>query len=231
MATVLAPEITYLGDLLKQLGDIPASRVRLKPTPGTATERDVIAIEEREGRLCELVDGTLVEKVMGAPESFVGGEIFGELRTFVKRHDLGLVYPADGMARVMPALIRIPDVSYYSWRHFPQRKIPTDAVTALSPDLAVEVVSRGNTRKEILRKLKEYFLGGTLLVWVVHFARRTARIHTAPDVSRDVGEDGALDGGDVVPGFRLPLRDLFAQVPEAAEAKPSPRKRKPGRAR
>jgi hypothetical protein len=58
-----------LADLLASLGGISAARVRLRPFPGTATERDVIAIHDRENRLCELVDGTLVEKVMGFDES------------------------------------------------------------------------------------------------------------------------------------------------------------------
>jgi hypothetical protein len=54
-----------VADLLERLGGIPARRVRLRPTPGTATEQDVIEVHDREKKLCELVDGVLVEKVMG----------------------------------------------------------------------------------------------------------------------------------------------------------------------
>jgi hypothetical protein len=58
-----------IDDLLTSLGGVPADRVRLHPQPGTASERDVIEIHDRENRLCELVDGTLVEKAMGFDES------------------------------------------------------------------------------------------------------------------------------------------------------------------
>ncbi len=54
-----------IADLLASLGRVSPARVRLRPFPGTATERDVIAVHDRENRLCELVDGTQVEKVMG----------------------------------------------------------------------------------------------------------------------------------------------------------------------
>ena len=58
-----------MGDLLKRLGNIPAERVRLHPSPGTATEKDVLDVLDRENRPCELVEGTLVEKAMGYEES------------------------------------------------------------------------------------------------------------------------------------------------------------------
>jgi hypothetical protein len=58
-----------MGDLLIQLGGVSPDRVRLRPPPGTATERDLLEIHRREDRLYELVNGVLVEKVMGMTES------------------------------------------------------------------------------------------------------------------------------------------------------------------
>lgn len=66
-----------VSDLLYQLGDVPASRVRLQPTPGTASEADVVDVYDREHRLCELVDGVLVEKAMGYYESYVAATLEG----------------------------------------------------------------------------------------------------------------------------------------------------------
>lgn len=60
-----------VADLLHQLGDIPPERVRLQPIPGTATEADVVAVHDREDRLCALVDGVLVEKTIGYYESYI----------------------------------------------------------------------------------------------------------------------------------------------------------------
>ena len=69
MPAATASQDLTIADLLHRLGGIPARRVRLVPTPGTATEQDVIKIHDRTNRLCELVDGVLVEKVMGFDES------------------------------------------------------------------------------------------------------------------------------------------------------------------
>jgi hypothetical protein len=65
------PKIKTLGELLDRLGGVPADRVRFNPLPGTATVADVLQIEAHEGRLCELVDGILVEKPMGYAESMI----------------------------------------------------------------------------------------------------------------------------------------------------------------
>ena len=65
------PAFETVAELLKRLGDIPPHRVRLIPTPGTATEKDVLEAEARHNRLCELVDGVLVEKTMGYEESLL----------------------------------------------------------------------------------------------------------------------------------------------------------------
>jgi len=68
-ATIAPADIKTLADLRRRLGGIPLERIWFHPAPGTATEKDVIEAEERENRLCELVDGTLVEKAMGFEES------------------------------------------------------------------------------------------------------------------------------------------------------------------
>src|SRR5262249_24088270 len=79
-----------VGELLKRLGNIPASRVLLHPTPGTATEKDVIKILDGNERLCELVEGTLVEKAMGFEESQVALLIGTALIIFVRPRKLGI---------------------------------------------------------------------------------------------------------------------------------------------
>ncbi len=73
-----------VADLLTRLGNIPASRVRLDPAPGTATEKDAIRVLDRENRPCELVDGTLVEKPTGYEESEIAATIIILLGSFVR---------------------------------------------------------------------------------------------------------------------------------------------------
>lgn len=216
MASATVEQDQTVADLLDRLGGIPASRVRLVPTPGTATEQDVIDVHDRTNRLCELVDGVLVEKVMGFDESVVSLLLAGSLLDYLKRHDLGKLVGADGMMRLFPGLVRIPDVAFISWKRYPKKTRKRGEIPTVAPDLVVEVLSKGDTRREMARKLDEYFRAGVLLVWYVDPKRRTVRVFTNRDHSVVLGEDQHLDGGDVLPGFTLSIRDWFGEAERTA---------------
>ncbi len=140
------------------------------------------------------------------------------------KHKLGFLAGADGTLRLWPGLVRIPDVSFISWNQLPNRKVPKKAIPDLYPDLAVEVLSRKNTKAEIDRKLQEYFRSGTRLAWVVDPRKRNVRVYTTPDQFDLLNEDQSLDGGDVLPGLSLPLREVFAQLEEEAAPKKKPKR-------
>lgn len=212
-----------IGELLKSLGDIPADRVRLDPTPGTATKRDLLRSHRVGGGRLELVDNTLVENPMGSPEAFLAFELGFFLRTYLTANDLGFVYGADVLIEVVPGQVRGPDTSFVSWLKRPDRTVPRSPISDLVPDLAVEVLSPKNTRAEIARKLGEYFRGGSRLVWVIDPVKLTAAVYTGPAAATVIPESGTLDGGDVLPGFRLPLAKLFERL---EKSKPSKRKKK-----
>ena len=212
MATITETEAQTLADLLGGLGDIPLDRVRLRPALGTATEADVIDLGSRVKRLCELVDGVLVEKAMGFVESSLAGLILELLRGFVIPRNLGIVLGADGMMRLRPGLVRIPDVSYLSWARFPDGRYPIRALPEVAPDLAVEVLSESNTRAEMQRKRREYFEAGVRLVWEVDHPARTVTVFAAPEDSTTLAGDDVLDGGEVLPGFRVPLGEIFGEL-------------------
>jgi len=205
-----------VGELLEKLGRIDPRRVRLSPPPGEATEKDVLALLDHENRLYELVDGVLVEKIMGLKESALAMLLGRRMGNFVEQFDLGIVAGADGTLRLMPRLVRIPDVSFISWQQLPNREYPTQPIPDLYPDLAAEVLSAGNTVQEIERKLKEYFLAGTRLVWIIDPDARIIHVYTSPDDWTILEETDTLTGGEVLPGFKLPLRQLFARLPRAA---------------
>lgn len=205
-----------IADLLESLGSIPAHRIWMQPPPGHAKEEDAILIEERYGRLCELIDGTLVEKAMGVFESRVAIILAFFLELFQTEKNLGAVLGADGMFRLFPKQIRIPDVSFISWKRLPNEELPSDKVPSLSPDLAVEVLSEGNTEKEMDRKLREYFQAGTKLVWYVDPDARTVRVYTSPHRSKLLTEKDTLDGGKVLPGFSLPIQKWFHRARRGA---------------
>jgi Uma2 family endonuclease len=195
--------------LRKHFGMIPAERIVLDPAPGTAKEKDVTYFDDHCNRLCELVDGVLLEKPMGAKESMLAIDIGYELKYFQRRRKLGLVLGPDGFLRLVPGLVRAPDVSFVSLTRLPGGKLPDEAIPHLSPDLAVEILSKSNTWKEIQRKLREYFENGVRLVWVVHPRKRCVDVYTSAAEHRRVTAEQTLDGGDVLPGFRLPLAKLF----------------------
>ncbi len=208
------------ADLLDKLGGIHPRRVRLDPPLGTATERDLLRVLARTGRLYELVDGTLVEKAMGFLESFLALDLASFLQSFVKQHDLGILVGEAGTIRLLAGLVRMPDVAFISWQQLPERKVPSEPIPELAPELAVAIRSEGNSAGEMDRKLKEYFLAGVRLVWFVDPRARIVMVFTAPEQVRILDENQTLDGGEVLPGFTLPLAELFARLPEKP-AKPS----------
>jgi len=206
-----------LADLLERFGPIPAARIRYDPPPGTATEQDVIALEARENRLFELVDGVLVEKALGFYASFLAIRLAQLLLAFVERYALGIVAGAAGMLRLAPGLVRIPDVSFVSWDRLPQRRVPRQPIPDLVPDLAVEVLSESNTPREMEQKLREYFTAGVRLVWYVDPVLQEVHVYTAPDRREVLAADHTLHGGEVLPGFTLPVCRLFAEPTERPE--------------
>ena len=209
-----------LGELLERLGNVSPSRICLDPFPGTATERDLLRKHGRPNKLYELVESTLVEKPMGHVESIVAAKLIVRLGTFIELHKLGYFSGSDDLIRLMPKVVRGPDVSFTSWTQRPERTADTDAISKVIPSLVVEVLSEGNTRGEIAKKLKDYFFAGVQLAWVIDPKARTADAYTAPDAKTEIPADGTLDGGAVLPGFTLPLADLFVDLPAPAAKKP-----------
>jgi Uma2 family endonuclease len=131
---------------------------------------------------------------------------------FVDERDLGTVLGADGMLRLFPGQVRIPDVSFISWANWPGRCVSDDPIAEVVPDLAVEVLSPKNTPKEMERKLRDYFKAGTRLAWLLYPKTQTAEVYTSPDDKRRIGKSQSLDGGEVLPGFRVALKRIFART-------------------
>lgn len=210
--TTRLPAEWSLADLQKHLGDIPPERIRVVPPPGTATVEDVVYLDDHEDRLCELIDGVLVEKAVGWYESQFAITIAHFLKSFLDEHDLGVVAGADGTLQVLPDQVRIPDISFVRWEHFPDGKIPREPVPRLAPNLAVEVLSKSNTEGEMRRKLQDYFSAGVELVWFFDPQQRNVTVYTSPDDFDVVPEEGTLDGGSVLPGFQVNVKDLYAEA-------------------
>jgi Uma2 family endonuclease len=196
-----------VAELIEHLG-VPPERIRMRPLPGQAKEADVLRVEPR----CELIDAVLVERAMGFYEARVGAVLIHYVETYLDTHDLGIVLGADGLMRLEAGQVRIPDVAFYGWDHFPNRLLPDEQILSEVPDWAVEILSPGNTDKEMERKRREYFAGGAQLMWIVDPVQRTVEVFTTAETSRRVDETQTLDGGSVLPGFTLGVSDWFARA-------------------
>lgn len=198
------------ADWLRALGDIPLERIIFDPWPGTATEADLLHFVERD-KLCELIDGTLVEKPVGWMEAIIAINLAIELGTHAKLTNCGVVSGADSTLRMASnGRVRLPDVSFFSMERMPKTG---ESIPTLAPDLAVEVLSKANTKAEMEQKLKEYFASGTRLAWLIDPPSRTVAVyHHAGEPTCVLDETGCLDGEAVVPGFAMLVTDLFRNV-------------------
>lgn len=198
-----------IADLQAHLGDISAERIRMFPPPGYATEADVLEIEDR---LCELEDGILVEKPMGWYESILAVLVAHKISSYLEDHDLGQVLGAGGSLKILPGVVKIPDLSFVSWARFPKERLARRPIPTLIPYLVVEVLSDTNTKKEMAMKLDRYFKAGVRLVWYIDPESRSATAFTTASESVQVDERGQLDGGTVLPDFSLSLKWLFERA-------------------
>jgi Uma2 family endonuclease len=212
MATKTTSEPDTLADLLRQLGNVPTKRILWRPHPGTATEKDLLRyLDAADKRLVELIDGVLVEKTLGHQESQIGGVLLQYFNNYLDEHDLGVAYTADAPFRILPKQIRLPDVSFATWETLGGR-MPSEPIVGVAPELAVEVLSKSNTKGEMNRKRRDYFLAGVRELWIIDPKTQTAEVYTSPEDKRSIAVDGSLTGGDILPGFSLPLKKLFARI-------------------
>jgi Uma2 family endonuclease len=201
-----------LADLQQHLGGVPLERIRLYPPPGLATEEDALWLDDHQDRLFELVDGILVEKTVSSYESQLALILGYFLHQYLESHPLGIATGPDGQLWILPSRMRIPDVSFIRWDRFPGGKLPDDSVYKMAPDLAVEILSEGNPRKEMELKLDEYFQAGVRLVWYINPRTKTAELYTSRNQCTTISETGILEGGEVLPGFQLRLGELFERA-------------------
>ncbi len=204
-------EFETLADLHERLGFVPLRRIRMQPAPGTATEKDLLAIPREEGRF-ELIDGTLVEKTpMGWKEGMWAIYLGYWLIDHVRKNDLGIAFGADSPYRLRLGLVRVPDLSFVPWSRLPGEEAPDVAISNIIPTLAVEVLSANNRAGEIKLKIQQFFQAGVELVWIVDPKKRIVKVYKEPSKFEVLDIDSALDGGGVVPGFHLNLRDYFSE--------------------
>jgi Uma2 family endonuclease len=183
---------------------------------GTSESASSFPVIVPDEMLYEVVDGEIVEKIVGVHEAEIATLLIEFLAPFARAHRLGRVF-GETIFRIDQAknLQRRPDVAFVSHARWPaHRMAPKVAVWDMVPDLAIEVVSPSNTADHVQEKIHEYFQAGVSRVWVVYPSQQEVYVYASATQVQIIPIDQDLDGGDLVPGFRLPLTALFEDEPE-----------------
>jgi Uma2 family endonuclease len=164
-----------------------------------------------DGERMEFFDGEMREKDgVSGRHGEIEVQLTIPLGSFVLENRLGRIYPSDTQFRisVAPEIIHIPDLAVVR-----ADRLPSEAerwhIMPIAPDLAVEVVSPNDRYEEVLEKIERYHQAGVPLVWLVQPRRRAVEVHPLGQPSFLLREGDTLEGGDIIPGFRLPIANLF----------------------
>ena len=178
-----------------------------KKTYTLAEFEAICELPENRDRILELIEGEIVEKMPTNPYcSVLAARIVQYMGMFVDEHDLGYVTGADGGYNISEENSFAPDVGFISKTRQPE--LPHRGYNPIPPDLAVEVISPTDSYSDVSKKVAAYLRSGTQIVWVFDPETELVVVHT-PDGSKTLGKDDTLGGGDVLPGFTLPINKIF----------------------
>ena len=164
-----------------------------------------------DGLRYELVRGELRKMVpAGNVHGRVAMNLGTSLNNHVKARDLGTVYAAETGFRLAgdPDTVRAPDVAFVS-RERIEAVGEVEGYWPGAPDLAVEVISPGDSHVEVEEKIFDWLEAGTKMVLTVNPRKRSITVYRSLTDITVLTEKDVLDGVDVVPGFRLAVREVF----------------------
>ncbi len=179
-------------------------------TKTTVTAEDFYNLPDHGGHN-ELVKGEIVPmSPAGTQHGKIAMRIGAFMWRYVEEHDLGEVYAAETGFTIEedPDTVRAPDAAFVARDRIPPEGEPA-GFWKIAPDLVVEVVSPFDQIGDVQAKITEYLRAGVRLVWLVEPQTRTVTVYKSLDDARILLREDTLDGGDVLPGFALPLANLF----------------------
>ncbi|MFQ3678950.1 MAG: Uma2 family endonuclease [Pseudanabaenaceae cyanobacterium] len=180
-----------------------------KPTPTVWTDEAFMALPD--GHRYEIVNGELIDMgSSGALHGNVAIVLSAALYGIVKANKLGALFDSSTAFKMKNGNRRSPDISFLAKERLQgMAQLPVGFLEG-APDLCVEILSPGNTVEEIEGKIAEYFENGARLVWILNPVQHFVLVYrcaTEPD--RLLKSVDSLDGEEVIPGFVLPLAELF----------------------
>jgi Uma2 family endonuclease len=168
---------------------------------------EIAARPENAGKILELVSGEIVEKMPSFTPSKIASRINYYVTQFLMRHPIGYVTGKAGGYILSEEHTFNPDVGYISKVRLPKepsREAP------VAPDMAVEVKSPTDSKREMRKKAEIYLQFGTRLVWLVFPEEQAVEVYVPDKDVQTFGINDSLDGGDVLPDFQLAVKDIFA---------------------
>lgn len=171
----------------------------------TIDEFEQLPVEE--GKKLELDEGELRVMSPAMPRhDRVKTRTAYELEDLTRKNQAGTVF-VEAAFRLSEGTVRIPDVSFVSAERM--RSVDLDRIIDGAPSLAIEIVSPTDLAEELARKVDQYLAAGAQAVWVVYPSLREVHVHRKGRAITVLGETDMLSGEDLLPGFSLPIRDLF----------------------
>jgi Uma2 family endonuclease len=180
-------------------------------TTTTLTTAGELFMMPDDGFRYELVKGEVRRMPpAGSEHGAVAVNIAVVIAQFVKPHDLGVVFGAETGFKIAsePDTVRAPDLAFVRRERIPAGGIPRGFWPG-APDLAVEVVSPGDTYTEVEEKVNDWLNAGTRMVLVLNPRTRTIAVYTSHTAVERLTESDTLDGGEVLPGFACQVAELF----------------------
>ena len=173
----------------------------------TAAELETMSFPDER---VELAQGELIRMPpAGLEHSYYGAGLVGDLRNFVKKHKLGIVVGPDAGFTLDENTVRSPDVSFITRARI-EKVGMSRGFWPGAPDLAVEVFSPTDSKRDLFKKIQEYFRAGTRLVWVLFSDIHQVYVYRSPKEIRVLEESDTLTGDDLIPGFSIRVSDIFS---------------------
>ncbi|HEX8174765.1 MAG TPA: Uma2 family endonuclease [Pyrinomonadaceae bacterium] len=176
------------------------------------TDEELLSLPD-DSKKCEIIKGELVVSPAGIEHEEIGVRLSSALFNFVRKHKLGIVCGSSaGYWMKGRTTFLSPDVSFIAKERLQGAKRAPKKFFNGAPDLAVEVLSPSDTIERLHEKIVEYFDNGAKLIWVLNPEDQTALVYHTPQPDKLLRADDLLDGEDVVPGFSMPVSELFAEL-------------------
>ncbi len=190
-----------------------STAIELKANKKIWTDEEFMALPQ-DGHRYEIVNGELIDMGnSGALHGYVCSTLMILLGAYIRTHKLGAMFDSSTAFKMKNGNRRSPDISFFAKERLQgMTELPSGFLDG-APDLAVEVLSPGNTVEEIHDKLVEYFENGTRLAWIIHPNENYVLVYrSAQEPDRLVKSVDSLDGEEVIPEFTLPVADLFQKL-------------------